>query len=1125
MILTKGELVSNIKRDIADNSVGDISPGDIRDNLLNVIDSIHILSQNQNISSNNLDTFNDGNTRLGLETLRKAYISGYNSVNNTAIGYRSLTANAQGERNTSIGSNSLACNINGSDNVAAGFHALAGNTIGIGNIGLGNYGLNFNRVGNFNIAIGHGAGYYVSDNDDYQFFLASHNIDDDYICSNPSGLGLAPLLIGDLRQSNLQLGVGVPSLHAGASLQVSGNIHPYDAVSSSDIGSSGYLWRSLYLGDSIYFKQDYISYNASGPELDFSTSIISSGDGSFAGNFDIKGNLTSSGTLRADGISTFNNDLYINDNVSLSGNILPARHRLYNLGNAGSEIHNLYTHNLNLTGKATIKALYGLEQSHFAQKTLHLASSGDVVTFDGGGAAGLYSNYDITQNHNNEFAALFNDEELVNAGIELKSKGLGYERTYKLGFKPQDSVLNYLTLDNAFSRSSWLSNISLSLSSGVHLETNRIIHKSNFSLSKNDNGLGIHTQGNKTYFTYESNSSIPFSGDGNYNITPRDGDTTLNVILGLNGSGNISQKFINNISANALDGNFFEYDGFDISYITDSTLSSPSAFNEQFGQEARRFVIRSFNGTSSAKRSLVFMQDNSDGVLGVNNFINGDSLLPDTIFNIRATGDAIARITAENSSNSKAKLELLYGDNSLTNGIDFEYHHNSGTFTINKYVDDTQYPIFVEKNNDRLGFLIDDISNSESVLSLGVDASGDSFFAIAESSGVPSGTAGYGTLYIRHNPTDSTKSSTLNMVDSSGNIFAFLVDATDEFGDSIEKSLIVDQYGNTFGGRNSPNSRSQLTSNTANNTAIGNSALASITNGSQNTVVGYGSLDSITNGSTNIVIGYNCLSNTTNASGNLIIGNNVLSSVSSDVENRFIIGDIFDGYTDTKDITMPDGSLAFKNTSLQRGIKVSNSSIEKVDYIGALSYPTHSIDFKFTSSSTATLMTLNHASDPMSRTPTYSSSDNPFVEIKGDIKLLGGVSFSDNTYVDTASFLTDIDNLESRMNTAESDIDTAESNISTLTSRLDNLIIECVAINDIPAPVNDRVATTGSARIKIVNESSELVDKTSESLGDPSTITIHNRDPRMPIDAGDYVLVIKVNNEYRPVWISGPRLT
>ena len=131
MILSKGLLVENIFTEISDNSTGEISPHDIRHNLIDIIDSIHLLSVNENISSKNLDTFGEGNTRLGIDTLRKAYISGYNSIDNTAIGSFALKSNAQGERNTALGSNALTCNINGSDNVGLGYHALAGTTVGI----------------------------------------------------------------------------------------------------------------------------------------------------------------------------------------------------------------------------------------------------------------------------------------------------------------------------------------------------------------------------------------------------------------------------------------------------------------------------------------------------------------------------------------------------------------------------------------------------------------------------------------------------------------------------------------------------------------------------------------------------------------------------------------------------------------------------------------------------------------------------------------------------------------------------------------------------------------------------------------------------------------------------------
>ena len=48
MILSKSQLVNNINTEISDQSTGQISPYDIRHNMLDVIDSVHNLLLNHN---------------------------------------------------------------------------------------------------------------------------------------------------------------------------------------------------------------------------------------------------------------------------------------------------------------------------------------------------------------------------------------------------------------------------------------------------------------------------------------------------------------------------------------------------------------------------------------------------------------------------------------------------------------------------------------------------------------------------------------------------------------------------------------------------------------------------------------------------------------------------------------------------------------------------------------------------------------------------------------------------------------------------------------------------------------------------------------------------------------------
>ena len=102
MILSKNVIIENIKREINDNTTGQITPFDISHNLIDIVDSIHVLTAGKNIDSNNVTTFPSGNTKLGDNTLRKQGISGYHFAYNTAVGNHALSNIAQGVRNLSL---------------------------------------------------------------------------------------------------------------------------------------------------------------------------------------------------------------------------------------------------------------------------------------------------------------------------------------------------------------------------------------------------------------------------------------------------------------------------------------------------------------------------------------------------------------------------------------------------------------------------------------------------------------------------------------------------------------------------------------------------------------------------------------------------------------------------------------------------------------------------------------------------------------------------------------------------------------------------------------------------------------------------------------------------------------
>src|SRR6056300_217028 len=158
MIISKQQLVENILTELSDNSTGQISPYDIRHNLLDIVDSVHILMQGKDLDTNNFGSLDTRVTRAGKDTFKNYYVTNSNNEDNSAFGHAALRNNFQGTKNTAVGSSALSCNVYGGDNVAVGYQSVSANTNGYGNVGLGNYTLESNKFGHYNIGIGHSAG-------------------------------------------------------------------------------------------------------------------------------------------------------------------------------------------------------------------------------------------------------------------------------------------------------------------------------------------------------------------------------------------------------------------------------------------------------------------------------------------------------------------------------------------------------------------------------------------------------------------------------------------------------------------------------------------------------------------------------------------------------------------------------------------------------------------------------------------------------------------------------------------------------------------------------------------------------------------------------------------------------
>jgi hypothetical protein len=414
MIIPKSQLIANINNEIVDNGDGLISPYDVRHNLIDLIDSVHLLTDDNNLNALNFSTPATRSVKAGERTLEKLNLDGYFSVDNSAFGYAALKSNYQGVKNTAIGSQSLNCNIYGESNTALGVNALGGNTTGNGNVGLGNNTLINNKVGNFNIAIGHSAGYYVSRDTSYKLFVASHPVESDYICANPLGSGLVPLLHGDLSSNNLKLGIAVPTLYAGSTLQVSGGIGPY-LSSIDDVGSNNYRFRNIFLSNGIQMPSGKsLTYSYSNGSFVVNNSLLPSVDKTY--------NL---GSIDKVWNSGYFNDIYVSGAGYFSDIIVS--------GEGSKYIFDEYYFGKNIyfgsqTGVITsLGSFSGIFISQKVGSNIDINKDGTIIAFTSGTGPNFTGNTNVYKLQNNSWQKLGNtfNDSFGNSGslISLNNNG------------------------------------------------------------------------------------------------------------------------------------------------------------------------------------------------------------------------------------------------------------------------------------------------------------------------------------------------------------------------------------------------------------------------------------------------------------------------------------------------------------------------------------------------------------------------------------------------------------------------------------------------------------------------------------------------------------------------------
>ena len=295
--LSRPEFNSFIESTLPDNSSRQISASDLRQSFFNLADSISNFNNDIDLNSLNFGTEDTRTTFAGVSSLVRKGTNGFATQDNSAYGYASLQLTYTGLRNTAIGSYALSCASLGSDNVAVGVNALGGLTVGSGNVAVGNYSLLKKKSGNFNIAIGHGAGYVSHADSDFKFNLGVYP-EASGDCETTHTFDKSPLLHGDL--DTLQLAIAASGFRGDEKLSVSGNIIPYESGVGFSLGSGEYRWdayiQDLYVSGNITTQNPVYSLSLSdgfsAPEVIASNeTVFISGISGIKTDYDTSSNL------------------------------------------------------------------------------------------------------------------------------------------------------------------------------------------------------------------------------------------------------------------------------------------------------------------------------------------------------------------------------------------------------------------------------------------------------------------------------------------------------------------------------------------------------------------------------------------------------------------------------------------------------------------------------------------------------------------------------------------------------------------------------------------------------------------------------------------------------------------
>ena len=363
----------------------------------------------------------------------------------------------------------------------------------------------------------------------------------------------------------------------------------------------------------------------------------------------------------------------------------------------------------------------------------------------------------------------------------------------------------------------------------------------------------------------------------------------------------------------------------------------------------------------------------------------------------------------------------------------------------------------------------------------------------------------------------------------------------DAIGSGYEVSdiyLYADTKRNTFGGKSSPLLRSNITS-ANDNSALGYASLSGIFTGDRNTCIGsYAGSASDGTFNENICIGYKAGSETL-GNNNVIIGNElnatkILYSSTDTLKDKILIDGVIEVHKEQartlnnvhlftiNDTYLHDAVLNVSHGQKEEsdGSKTPLNNISIDPYVGRVNYHyddqddlinnSTSLDFAIFDNNVLSIDRKSNSTYNPSKN--YSSSDSPFVEIVGDLRLTGSIKFADGTPdIPSGSIVNNISDLQTDLETTNTNLSNESSRIDQLRSDLSAFIVEGYADGTILPPDSFDSPTTGNMSTKI---------KSGSSIINGPKLQLVNRDSYLKISKGDFVVAVLVNQEYRPVFVS-----